>query len=242
MPSQPDFEVGGEGAVFEARPFTTNCERLVEKGEHALVGVSVGNGYFSQYRIAQLLDWTGRRFASVDVLYADLHVESAFRASGMDPEHAARRTHRALRDVRRRIRRAVESAGDVPARVRTVALSEIAEFPGYRTAARRIDREIEQNPLLRAACEDHVRHVLGPAEDPEGARFRAGMDYLRAELPFLLSSPEVLDVASSVCCYHVLMPVLPRLRGEASCFHPRQGHLVLRPLRPDGTYEDAEVS
>lgn len=224
---------GTEG-VFEVRPFTSGCERLLDRRDHALIGISAGNGYFSRHRLTQLLEWTGQRFASVDLLYADLHIDAMHRAAGADPDLASRRTARSLRDVRRRIRRAMEAAAHVPARVRSIALSETVDLPGYRTAEQRIDRELTDNPQMRRACEEHVRRIVGQESDPKGSRFRAGMAYLRAELPYLLSTPEVLSVPSSVCCYHGLLPVLVELREDTSCFHPRQGHLVLRPLRSDG--------
>ncbi|MFE9244806.1 tRNA-dependent cyclodipeptide synthase [Nocardiopsis sp. NPDC006938] len=215
--------------MFEASPFTRTCELLVERGDHALIGISAGNGYFSQRRLAQIIDWIGHRFASVDLLYADLHLDTMYRACGDDAAQAARRASRALRDVRRRVRRAMEAASDVPARVRALALSETVDLPGYRTALARIDRELAEDPTVLRACEEHVRTIVGDGPGPAGARFAAGMAYLRAELPFLLSTPEVLSVPTSVCCYHELLPLLVELEGDTSCIRPGQGHLVLRP-------------
>lgn len=222
----------GSEEVFEALPFTPACERLVELGDHALIGISAGNGYFSQHRIAQILEWTGRRFAAVDLLYADLHIDTMHRAAGAEEAQATRRACRSLRDVRRRIRRAMETVR-VPARVRCLALSETVHTPGYLSVRERIEQALAQDPTVRGACEEHVRRVLGPVADPEGARFRAGLAYLCAELPFLLNTPQVLAVDTSVCCYHDLLPVLVELHENASHLHPDQGHLVLRPLTPN---------
>lgn len=220
-------EVAGD--EFDTSPFTPACQLLVERGDHALIGISAGNSYFSQQRLTQLLTWTGRRFDAVDLLYADLHLDTMYLASGDDEARAARRTTRALRDVRRRVRRAMETAPRVPARVRALALSETVDLPGYRSALERIDRDLREDPRVRRACEEHVRQTLGCGTGAPDARFAAGMSYLRAELPFLLSTPEVLSVPSSVCCYHELLPLLVELEGDASCLQPGQGHLVLRP-------------
>lgn len=230
MPSQPEAPgLSGTDEVFEVRPFTPDCGRLVARGEHALIGISAGNGYFSQQRIAQLLEWTGRRFGAVDLLYVDLHIDTMHRAAGADEAQASRRACRSLRDVRRRIRRAMEAVR-VPARVRCLALSETVETPGYRSVDERVERAMREDPAVVRACEDHVRRILGPVPDPDGVRLRAGLSYLRAELPFLLNTPEVLSVDTSVSCYHDLLPVLVGLRRETSCLYPGQGHLVLKPL------------
>ncbi|WP_026123049.1 tRNA-dependent cyclodipeptide synthase [Nocardiopsis halotolerans] len=221
---------------FEVQPFTEACRRLLVRGEHALVGVSAGNSYFSQQRIAQLLCWAQRRFAAVDLLYVDLHLDTMYRASGGGGGHASARASRAVRDVRRRIRRAVESVatGTVTGAgtVRVRALSQCVDLPGYQAVRQRIDREIAIDSGIRRACEEHVRCLLGAQPDPDGARLRAGLAYLGAELPFLLSTPEVLGVSSSVSCYHTLLPVLSRLWEVTSCAHPGQGHVVVRP--PEG--------
>ncbi|WP_017544375.1 tRNA-dependent cyclodipeptide synthase [Nocardiopsis prasina] len=217
------------GEVFDASCFTPACQRLLERGDHALIGVSAGNSYFSQQRLTQLLTWTGWRCAAVDLLYTDLHLDTMYLASGDDEAQAARRTTRALRDVRRRVRRAMEAAPRVPARVRALALSETVDLPGYRSALDRIDRELAENPRMRRACEEHVRQIVGGGPGSPEARFAAGLSYLRAELPYLLSTPEVLGVPSSVCCYHELLPLLVELEGDTSCLQPGQGHLVLRP-------------
>ncbi|GAB3477861.1 tRNA-dependent cyclodipeptide synthase [Nocardiopsis coralliicola] len=228
MPSPPEAVGALTAGELVARPFSPECARLAVRGDHALIGISAGNGYFTQDRLAGLLHWTGHRFARVDLLYADLHVAAMHRADGADPQQAEKKAARALRDVRRRIRRAMEAAEKVPARVRAVALSEIAGLPGYRAAADRIDRRIDEDPRVRHACEEHVRTVLDCAPDSAEARFRAGWDYLRAELPILLRTPEVLGVESSVCCYHEQLPILAGLHGDAS-FHPGQGHVIIRP-------------
>ncbi|WP_435111772.1 tRNA-dependent cyclodipeptide synthase [Nocardiopsis synnemataformans] len=215
---------------FDVLPFTGSCRRVFARGEHALIGVSAGNSYFSQQRLARLLHWAQRHFAEVDVLYADLHLDTMYMASGSSGEHASSRANRALKDVRRRIRRAVESAAPAAGNVRVLALSQCTELPGYREVEHRLDREHATDPRVRRACEEHVRHLLGAQPDPDGARLRAGLAYLRAELPFLLSTPKVLGVPSSVCCYHDLLPILSRLRGVTSCFHPEQGHVIVRPV------------
>lgn len=113
--------------------------------------------------------------------------------------------------------------------MRCLALSETVDLPGYRAALRRIDEQLESNPRVRDACEEHVAYVLGDRVGPDDARYHAALDYLRSELPYLVSTPEVLRVPSSVSCYHALLPVVEELYDEGTCFHPGQGHVVLRP-------------
>jgi cyclo(L-tyrosyl-L-tyrosyl) synthase len=230
MPSPPDPRPSSERhGGFDVQPFSDTCRRLFLRGEHALLGVSAGNSYFSQQRIACLLAWAQRHFAAVDLLYVDVHIDTMHMASGYSREHAVSRATRAVRDVRRRIRRAMEATAADPERVRVRALSECTDLPGYQAVVRLIDRDIAADERLRQACEEHVRYLLGPRPDPDGARLRAGLAYLRAEMPFLVSTPDILGVPSSVVCYHAELPILSRLHDGASCFHPRQGHVIVHP-------------
>jgi cyclo(L-tyrosyl-L-tyrosyl) synthase len=234
-PTEPGpFDGPDDG--FDVLPFTGACRRVFARGEHALIGVSTGNSYFNQQRLARLLRWAQRHFAEVDVLYTDLHLDTMYMASGSSREHASSRANRALKDVRRRIRRAVESASPAAGNVRVHALSQCTQLPGYREVEHRLDLEHATDPRIRRACEEHVRRVIGAQPDPDGARLRAGLAYLFAELPLLLSTPKVLGVPSSVCCYHDLLPILSRLRGVTSCFHPEQGHVIVRPV---GRYQSS---
>ena len=233
MPSRPEpvrsVPQYRDGDGFEVRPFTPSCADLLTRGDHALIGVSTGNSYFNQERLTQLLDWAVRRFHRVDVLHTDLHLNTMHQAEGADEEQATRRAKRSLRDVRRRIRRAVEAVGTVPARLRSMALSETVDLPGYRAVQQHLDREFDGNPQVRRACEEHVNRVLGDRLCAEDDRFRAGLSYLRSELPFLVATPKVLGVPSSVSCYHDLLPVVAELYEDGTCFDPGQGHVVVRP-------------
>lgn len=166
-PAPQDLRVEGD---LEIRPFTRSCGRVLARGEHVLIGVSAGNGYFTQERLSQLLRWAGLRFSHVDVLHTDLHLDTMHRAEGADEEQAARRTKRSLRDVRRRIRRALESVGPVPAQLRSRALSETVDLPGYRTVRDRLEREFDTNPRVRDACEEHVGRLLGGGTAADDAR------------------------------------------------------------------------
>ncbi|SPL89643.1 unnamed protein product [[Actinomadura] parvosata subsp. kistnae] len=152
-----------------------------------MIGVSANNGYFTQRRLTALLEWAWRRFATIDVVYADLHLDSMLVAAGYPPHKAPARAARAVRDTRRRIRRAVESIeavrvpevigtagvvgatgsvgtvgvrGATMARVRVRSLSQCVELPGYRAVRRRLEDVAARDERVGRACEDHVRHVL----------------------------------------------------------------------------------
>lgn len=222
-----------------SEPLSESCRRVLERGEHALVGVSAGNSYFGQERLTGLLEWAGRTFSAVDVVYVDTHIDTMLVADGRPPEYAARSARSTVKDVRRRIRRAVERADPAGLRIRVRALSELLHTPEYREVRRRTDRAMREDPGFAATCEEMVRQVVehrtgrGAAVTP--AHLEAGMGYVQAEAPLFVDAPTVFNVPSSMVCYHTDTPISTYLVQPDSTFRvaPGHGHMIVRPATAD---------
>jgi cyclo(L-tyrosyl-L-tyrosyl) synthase len=222
-----------EPSPYEALPFSDRCRRVWDRGDHLLIGVSPGNSYFSVPRIAELIRWGREFFAGVDVVYADLHVEAQFEAFGHPPEQARRRAAKEVKTTARRIERGVAEAGRDGVGVH--ALSDFLDDAEYQRLRARIGRALTEDPEFRGAAEGMARGFLAgrlaPGESVTAEQLAAGLRYICAELPFFLDTPRLLDVASSISCYHVELPLTPVLfgRGEGLRAEPEQGYAVVRP-------------
>jgi cyclo(L-tyrosyl-L-tyrosyl) synthase len=218
---------------FEALPYSERCRRVWRRGDNLLIGVSPGNSYFSHQRIAELLCWGSELFRSIDIVYADLHVDTQFAAFGYPPDKALRRATKEIKTTHRRIQRGVEEAGI--AGVRVHALSEFQPDPVYQGLHRKVLEALGTDRVFREATEGMARAFLGArlAEggDVSGAGLAAGVAYIAAELPFFLDTPSLLGVPTSVSCYHVQLPLTPVLfgRSEGLLAVPEQGYAVVRP-------------
>ncbi|GLX20502.1 hypothetical protein Slala02_26190 [Streptomyces lavendulae subsp. lavendulae] len=202
-----------------------------------LIGVSPGNSYFSAERVSALARWAVSRFAQVDFVYADLHVDRMFAAFGYTPEHASRRASKEIKAVRRRIIKGVEDSGHEHAEIRVRALSEFQPNPVYQLLHRRVLHFLETDDSFRKGCEEMALHFVG-SKLPEGesmtdSQLRMCFDYLAAELPFFIDTPSILDVPSSVAAYHVRMPMTDVLfaRGGGLRATRNQAYAVVRPER-----------
>ena len=226
----------GDGP-FEVVPRTDACRRIYGRGDHVLIGVSPGNSYFTSARVAELSAWAVGRFAAVDIVYADLHVDAMFEASGYTPEHASKRANKEIKAVRRRILRGLDEAQAPIGHVRVRALSEFAESPEYRELHSEVLHAMATDREFQQACEQMVRQVVVGRSDGDGeaemnpAQRQAGLDYIAAELPFFLDTPAIVGVPTSVSCYHKLLPltdVLYTRRGGLRAAGG-QGYAVVRP-------------
>ncbi|WP_019889609.1 tRNA-dependent cyclodipeptide synthase [Streptomyces purpureus] len=221
--------------TFTVRPFTPLCNIIWGEGDHVLIGVSPGNSYFNAARIAELTRWATRRFTAVDFVYADLHVAEMFAALGHDEEHAARRAAKELKAVRRRVVAGVEAAGPPGVPIRVRALSEFAANPVYTLLHRRVRHFLATDAEFRKGCDAMVDTFLAPkvaGDAPVTERQRtACLDYIAAELPFFLDTPGILDVPSSVSCYHQLIPLTELLYAKGGGLRAarNQGYAVVCP-------------
>ncbi|MFG2753094.1 tRNA-dependent cyclodipeptide synthase [Streptomyces xanthophaeus] len=222
-------------ASFEVLPFTRTCRHIWEDGDHVLIGVSPGNSYFSSERITSLAQWATTRFAQVDFVYADLHVDRMFAAFGYTREHAEKRATKEIKAVRRRILKGVEESDSSHAEIRVRALSEFQENPVYQLLHRRVLHFLETDDVFRKGCEEMALHFVG-SKLPEGesitaAQLQVCFDYMAAELPFFVDTPSILDVPSSVAAYHVKMPMTDVLfaRGGGLRATRNQAYAVVRP-------------
>ncbi|WP_455360895.1 tRNA-dependent cyclodipeptide synthase [Streptomyces sp. SYSU K21746] len=220
---------------FEVLPFTPACRSIWDEGDHVLIGVSPGNSYFSAERITSLARWANSRFAQVDFVYADLHVDRMFASFGYTQEHAARRAAKEIKAVRRRMLRGVEEAGPPLGDTRVRALSEFSGNRVYQLLHRRVRHFIETDDEFRKGCEEMAEFFLGTKLDDGQSiteeQRQVCFDYMAAELPFFLDTPSILDVPSSVSCYHVRMPLTDVLYGRGGGLRAtrNQAYAVVRP-------------
>ncbi|QUH04094.1 tRNA-dependent cyclodipeptide synthase [Saccharopolyspora erythraea] len=234
------------GHELETVPFTNRCRSIWERGDHALIGVSPGNSYFSRHRLAALACWADRFFESIDIVYADMHLEAVLTAIGYTPGHARRKSRKELEGVRRRIRRAMEQLECTAARIGVSALSDFLSTPAYRDLHRTVEQSVRSDDVLRSACEKMVDQFIA-GKIPGGSRptpeqHRSGMDYLLAEMPFFVDTPSILGVGSSASCYHTLMPLTPVLFSSREGLRAvdNQGYLLVRPPGIPGQRDPGE--
>lgn len=224
---------GSLPAPFTMTPYTENCARLCERAEHVLVGVSPGNGYFNQERLAVLLRWAGATFARVDAVVPDVSLVHTYRALGQSHEAAWANARHKVGKTCRRIARAWEAVGVPPVRQRIHLLSEFVDHPVYSRLRAETDHAIDADPILRQAFLQAGRQVLKSFlkdGEPTRAQVDEAKNYLAAEMPLCLDTPTIMEVPSSVAVYHQRLPMAELMFASPHLdVSPFQGHAVVRP-------------
>ncbi|MEH6373369.1 tRNA-dependent cyclodipeptide synthase [Streptomyces sp. KLMMK] len=244
---------------YRTLPCTERCGRHLMAAEHALIGLSPWNGYFTARRVESLVEWAAGTFRTVDVFIPSYEAAYTLIAAGVEPSVAVGRARRAVKKLRGPAQRALARAGCGEGRVHTG--TSLAALPRYRQLRRTAEHMYRHDPGVRAACRAVARAAVAgalgvrergssrPAPDPglsEEALDTAAR-YAWAELPVMLDSPGIFGVGSSVLVYHRRIPLIESLLEDGSALSPApgQGFVVVTPARgpsPGSAAEDVQGS
>ncbi|WP_234774231.1 tRNA-dependent cyclodipeptide synthase [Mycobacterium tuberculosis] len=223
---------------FLVRPFTQQCQIIHTEGDHAVIGVSPGNSYFSRQRLRDLGLWGLTNFDRVDFVYTDVHVAESYEALGDSAIEARRKAVKNIRGVRAKITTTVNELDPAGARLCVRPMSEFQSNEAYRELHADLLTRLKDDEDLRAVCQDLVRRFLstkvGPRQGATATQEQVCMDYICAEAPLFLDTPAILGVPSSLNCYHQSLPLAEMLyaRGSGLRASRNQGHAI---VTPDGS-------
>ncbi|WP_042416725.1 tRNA-dependent cyclodipeptide synthase [Streptacidiphilus anmyonensis] len=227
--------------LFHVRPYTAHCALIQAEGDHAVVGVSPGNSYFSQQRLLDLAHWGLAHFRQVDLVYTDLYVAEMYEALGYGADDARRKAVKNLRGVRAKVRAAVEETDDGQGRIRAHAMSDFQRNGAYRLLHDELRQRLDSDAEFRAVIDELVGAYLASKVLADGRQATAEqrevcLRYICAEAPLFLDSPAILDVPSSLNCYHQLLPLAELLysRGSGLRASRNQGHAIVTPAAEGG--------
>ncbi|MER6996861.1 tRNA-dependent cyclodipeptide synthase [Streptomyces sp. NPDC000410] len=228
-----------EADIFKVQPYTEHCQVICAAGDHAVIGVSPGNSYFSAQRVTDLARWGLAHFEQVDFVYTDLHVAEMYAASGYDPDDARRKAVKNIRGVRAKVTNAVEAVDPGGTRLRAHAMSDFTGNPAYREIHAHLQELLETDEEFRATCDKLVDAFLSSkvldGKPATALQREVCTKYVCAEAPLFLDTPAILEVPSSLNCYHQLLPMAELLysRGAGLRASRNQGHAIVTPAEGD---------
>lgn len=217
----------------QAVPLTARCAKILAAREHAVVGVSAFNGFFTLRAIRSLLEWATGTFAGVHVLVPGVELAGTLVARGFPAGAALVKARSAANNTRNRVVRVLDGMQAVNATV--FDWNELSANRAYRRSRRELERLAARDPSFRARCVAALRPVVGVEElSPEQAAY--ALPFLLAELPLLLDSPAILRTGSSVFCHPEPMPLVGELYGGTLPVSrsPGQGFVSSRLASDDG--------
>ncbi|WP_406386178.1 tRNA-dependent cyclodipeptide synthase [Streptomyces sp. NBC_00211] len=220
--------------IFAVRPYTPHCQVIHDEGDHAVIGISSGNSYFTHDRVLELARWGLDHFRQVDLIWTDMHVAEMFVALGYPEAEAQRKAVKNLRGVRAKVTAAVAALDPEGERLRGRPMSALLELPAYQRIRSRLDTLMTDDPEFREVCDQLAARFLADklnGQPPTELQREVCIKYVCAEVPLFLDTPEILGVSSSLNCYHQALPLAELLyaRGWGLRASRNQGHAVITP-------------
>ncbi|WP_185844945.1 tRNA-dependent cyclodipeptide synthase [Nonomuraea sp. WAC 01424] len=217
----------------QAVPLTARCAKILATREHAVVGVSAFNGFFTLRAIRSLLEWATRTFTGVHVLVPGVELAGTLIARGLPSGAALIKARSAANNTRNRVIRVLDGMDAANATV--FDWNELAGNRPYRRSRRELERLVARDPAFRERCVAAVLPIVGGQElTPEQAA--NALPFLLAELPLMMNSPAILRTGSSVFCHPEPMPMVGELYAGSLPVSrsPHQGFVSPRlgPERP----------
>lgn len=218
---------------FFVHPYTENCKRLFKKADHALIGLSPFNSYFTPQRIKSLVTWAVKHFSRIDIFMPGYEGVHTLTAGGINPKRAVHRARQANNMLRNPAINALASHGVIDPEYRVHTWTQLLNRNTYRNLRELVRTSYMTEPVIRQAHRKISHAVIHriSGTTPTEQQIDEAVGYSLAELPLLLDSPGIFGISSSVFIYHRPFDIIKSLVNNSSILKavPNQGYIVVIP-------------
>jgi|GEM_PF-1308949 len=218
---------------YTEEPASERCREILNRREHALFGISPFNSYFSERNIRKLIQYAHKNFKDWHLIIPDNLPYFNLRAVGYTHEEAHKKqshqNNRLLNKVARAFSGIQISKEEMSRKIALV--SSFISHPVYCNLHKICSKLYEEDNSFRNECRNLARAALRSyTPDNEESALDLASGYLIGELPFVLNTPELFEVPSSLMVYHQRIDFFANVyksTGYGLLSHS-QGHIVLK--------------
>ena len=214
-------------------PVSERCKEILEKREHALVGISPFNSYYSEENITKLICWAKNNFKDFHVIFPDQLPYYNLIAAGYSEERTIQKLKHQIRNFRSKINRAfiTNAIPEEERHKKTLLISHFSNNPIYCDLYNRCSERYLNDHQFKKTCNDSSAVVLrNYTANIETSILDVAAKYVLGELPFYMDTPKLLNVNSSLLVYHLPISFFTNLyKTNTDNFVAfDQGHLILK--------------
>lgn len=183
-----------------------NTKEIFKLREHALIGISPFNSYFTYENIEKLILWGLKNFKEIGVFIPDEISAFTFRALGYPETRIKVKVKKQDLYLKNKILKVFNKVGFSKEEIdsKVFYLSKIkATNKAYLEVYEICLKLFEDNIIFRDACVAVSRSVLSKTIKGENSNpaMEIGVQYFLAELPIFLDTPGILGISSSSFVY-----------------------------------------
>ncbi|MEM1168125.1 MAG: tRNA-dependent cyclodipeptide synthase [Cyanobacteria bacterium P01_H01_bin.35] len=189
--------------ITKVYPITSNCQLLYERGEHAVLGISPFNSFFSEKNIAILSKWAMNNFKSFNLFIPDEPYVYTLIALGYDEVKATKKAKRQANYLINKCLRALTgldlSRNEVEELI--IDFRYLNKNTNYLSALQFYEDKYANDSEFRRNCLETSKQVVETQTDISDYQLEIAVKYLLAELPLFFNSASVLGKKEAVFCY-----------------------------------------
>lgn len=216
--------------IFTVQPIGDRSKEVFKLKEHALVGVSPFNSYFTESNLVKLIDWALNIFKKITIFIPDTLSCFTLLALGYSKEKAVYKARRQDTYLKNKVLRALNLLGfkrpDIDQIVMT--FSQLRNNPYYQALHNKCVTAFENDSDFKAGCLSTSAWMLSNHLNIKAIgqeKLWIAVRYFLYELPLFMNSPEIFSVTSSAFIYHTIPNYLEDLYLLGKSIACNQGFL-----------------
>lgn len=216
-------------------PAAANCSKLLQDKEHALIGISPFNSYYSEKRIADLIKWGMNNFKDFHLFVPDTLPIFNFLSLGYSEGKAKSKSKHQWNYLKSKISKAfmANGFGEYPAsKVITINDTEpLSNNEIYKDIHEKCLYRYRNDQAFKEKCLKASESIFSNPLDPtkNNINFEIAVQYILGELPIALDTPKILGVKSSLFIYHDNIDFFVNLyKVHDELLSTKQGHLIVK--------------
>ncbi len=184
-----------------------------------MLGVSLFNGYFKDATLYKMACWAMQNLPTFHFFVADTPTVHTFEAFGYTPEKARQKMQAQSRYVKNKLFRVLEAVRVKDPTQHIIDGAWLGENATFSKLHQHHTELYEHYGLFKDAClqtsQQYYQDSSHQYVKEQNATFDATIasKYIVWELPVICKTTEILNVDSSLFCYHKPMPILQQIFG-----------------------------
>ena len=206
---------------YDENCMSQNCKKIYLNRQHAILGVSPFNSYFSEKNILLLAEWASKSFNNFNIFVPDTLPIHTFLALGYEEARAINKTKRQVTYLNNKIYKALSNLGYSNERIEEllINISCLKNNSNYVDLKSKCYDLYNNDLNFQRECNLATNWVLsGHQKNLDDLEHKhIAVRYLLDEMPLFINTPKILDIKTSMFVYHQSPDFIHYLYNKASC-------------------------
>lgn len=183
-------------------------ERIYNEANHACLGISPFNSYFSESTIKNLANWADQNFDSFSIFIPDKPTVYTLNALGYSIQKSIKQSNKQCRYLKNKIKKALLSIEKTEEEINAIILDgeKLENNKRFQNMYDKIVWNFENDSTFRSDCLEASKWVLETKIKDDSQlteeALQTAVKYFLYEIPIFIDTANIVNKESSLFCYH----------------------------------------